>query len=103
MGAAETLVDKKIANRMKKRGMRWSRVGAHAMAVLLMLKSNKQLFTWLDEAFLSVPKNPQKELKKYTTCFSSGEWLQKSLAIIKTGKLWQKTLLNIITPRFETL
>lgn len=25
MGAAETLIDKKVANRMKKRGMRWSR------------------------------------------------------------------------------
>jgi len=27
MGAAETLVDKKVANRMKKRGMRWSEKG----------------------------------------------------------------------------
>ena len=103
MGAAETLVDKKLANRMKKRGMRWSRSGAHSMAVLLMLKSNKQLFSWLDEAFLSVPTNPRKELKKYTNRSTSGEWLQKSLAIISTSRPWQKALMNIVTPKFEII
>ncbi len=48
MGIAETMVDKKLANRMKKRGMRWSKRGAFAMACLLILRSNGQLFEWLE-------------------------------------------------------
>lgn len=66
-----------------------------------MLRSNAQLFTWLDEAFLTVPENPVKELKKYTKTLSSGEWLQKTLAIISTSKPWQKVLRDIVSPRFE--
>ena len=49
LGVAETMVDKKLANRMKKRGMRWSREGAWCIALLLMLRANGQLHQWLSK------------------------------------------------------
>ena len=49
LGVAETLVAKKLANRMKKRGMRWSRAGAWCMARLLMLSAYGQLLKWLED------------------------------------------------------
>lgn len=43
MGTVEAYVDKVIANRMKKRGMRWTLAGADAMARLRALKANGEL------------------------------------------------------------
>jgi len=43
MGAIESYVDKVIANRMKKRGMRWTLAGADAMARLRALNANGEL------------------------------------------------------------
>lgn len=43
MGAIEPYVDKVIANRMKKRGMRWTLAGADAMARLRALNANGEL------------------------------------------------------------
>ena len=63
MGAAETMVDKKIANRMKERGMSWSRDGAFAMAALLMLRGNGQLFEWLDRHPENDVQNPTPKLR----------------------------------------
>jgi hypothetical protein len=63
MGVAETMVDKKITNSMKKRGMCWSRTGAAAMASLLMLRSNGELVTWLDEQGEDDILNPIKKLR----------------------------------------
>lgn len=39
LGAAESNIDKVLADRMKKRGMAWSRSGAHRMAKLLAMRS----------------------------------------------------------------
>jgi hypothetical protein len=61
LGVAETMVDKKLANRMKKRGMRWSREGAWCMALLLMLRANGQLHQWLEETSHEDIQNPVKE------------------------------------------
>ena len=61
MGVAETMVDKKLANRMKKRGMRWSREGARCMALLLMLRANGQLHQWLEETSHEDIQNNDKE------------------------------------------
>ncbi|WP_187296557.1 UPF0236 family transposase-like protein, partial [Neomoorella thermoacetica] len=58
MGVAETTVDKKIAIRMKKRGMSWSEAGATAMVALLMLKANGELAAWLEKKMPQVEKNP---------------------------------------------
>lgn len=43
LGVAETTVDKKLATRMKKRGMSWTPEGIKVMSSLLILKANGEL------------------------------------------------------------
>lgn len=88
MGVAETMVDKKIANRMKKRGMSWSRAGAYAMATLLMLRSNGQLFKWLDDNGIQDIVNPAKKLRhlaKEAPTTGPGVWMQASVPMLGTA------------------
>lgn len=47
LGAIESNVDKLIANRMKKRGMSWTRKGANRMARLINLREQGQLHLWV--------------------------------------------------------
>jgi len=106
MGAIETIVDKKVANRMKKRGMSWSRKGALAMAALLMLKSNGELFTWLDCEIGPEIQNPLKILRTKTPKILSNaaEWLQVSLPALRgpcQSKHWIKLLSEIAYPKFS--
>lgn len=92
MGVAETTVDKKIANRMKKRGMSWSREGASAMATLLMLRSNKELFNFLDEARLKDIANPVKKIRhfaKEAIVVEPGTWMQARMP--KLVAAWSPT------------
>ena len=46
LGAIEGNVDKLIADRMKKRGMSWTRRGADRMARLISLRERGDLNTW---------------------------------------------------------
>lgn len=48
LGAIEGNVDKLIANRMKKRGMSWSKRGANRMARLINLREMGQLHLWVN-------------------------------------------------------
>lgn len=54
LGAAESNIDKILADRMKKRGMAWSRTGAHRMAKLLAMRSVGRL---------------EEHLLKYQECY----------------------------------
>lgn len=95
MGVAETMVDKKVANRMKKRGMAWSPAGAMAMSSLLMLRANGQLFLWLDEHIEDDMQNPVREYQKRikATGQEHGEWLQVRMpALEQPTKPWIKAL-----------
>ena len=47
MGAIEGNVDKVIADRMKKRGMSWTRRGADRMARLISLREMGELDAWI--------------------------------------------------------
>ena len=47
LGAIEGNVDKLIADRMKKRGMSWTRRGADRMARLISLREMGELNTWI--------------------------------------------------------
>jgi hypothetical protein len=105
MGVAETFVDKKIANRMKKRGMYWTREGAHAMAAILMLKSNRELSIGLNKLHYSI-ENPVKELRNYIrkTQRDWSDWLRTSLPVTigrDSGKMWVKVLKQLSRPVFE--
>ena len=61
LGVAEPMEDKKLASRMKKRGMRWSREGARSKALLLMLRENGQLHQRLEETSNEDIQNPDIE------------------------------------------
>lgn len=101
MGVAETTVDKKIANRMKKRGMSWSKLGAVAMAALLTLKANGELTTCLDERIPQTEKNPVKVIKeKRINKEDLGQWLRARIPALmgpEAGKPWVKYILKAIT------
>jgi hypothetical protein len=99
MGAAETMVDKKVANRMKKRGMMWSRVGACAMASLLMLRSNGQLFQWPDQHPETDVLNPVPRLRQQAIASRNetlGEWLRVAIpGLGYSTKPWVIALRNL--------
>jgi hypothetical protein len=46
LGAIEGNVDKLIADRMKRRGMSWTKQGANSMARLISLRERGDLNTW---------------------------------------------------------
>jgi hypothetical protein len=48
LGAIEGNVDKLIANRMKKRGMSWTKRGGNRMARLINLRERGQLHSWIN-------------------------------------------------------
>ena len=99
MGAAETMVDKKVANRMKKRGMLWSRIGACAMASLLMLRSNDQQFQWLYSHPENDVLNPVPRLRQQVITSgleAPGEWLRVALPSLGySPKKWVIALRNL--------
>jgi len=103
MGIAETMVDKKLANRMKKRGMRWSKQGAFAMAALLMLRSNGQLFEWLDLHTEDDIQNPVKKLRdvvKRKGITDPEAWLRVRMPALDAGESWIQVLREINRPPF---
>jgi len=60
LGAIESNVDKLIADRMKKRGMSWTRKGADRMARLISLREMGELDAWIK--YQSMPRlTPMKE------------------------------------------
>lgn len=101
MGVAETTVDKKIAIRMKKRGMSWSETGATAMVALLMLKANGELASWLEKQIPQVENNPTRVVKEKRAIKEDvGEWLRKHVPALfgpEAGKDWVKYALRKIT------
>jgi hypothetical protein len=55
LGAIEGNVDKLIAERLKKRGMSWTKQGADRMARLISLREMGKLNTWIER-----PSKPQR-------------------------------------------
>lgn len=83
LGAIEGSVDKLIANRMKKRGMSWTRGGGNRMARLINLREMGQLHLWVNrrdkrDVSQSIPKSVKVMLeKRYTD--RGGAWLEAGL------------------------
>ena len=48
-------IDKIMARRFKRRGMSWSKDGAHGLAKILALRSNGELADWMRKRRLSKP------------------------------------------------
>lgn len=114
MGAAEGSVDKSIANRMKKRGMSWTRKGADAMARLRSLRINGELRSWLIEQFEPSRKNDNNDKPAIQECVKRASrlrdkmtsWLDRAIPALSgssSGSSWVKVLRQLATPRFEVV
>lgn len=81
---------------MKKRGMSWSRDGAAAMAALQMLRSNGQLFSWLDRHPENDVQNPVPQLQRHVLTEGKGDlgdWLKVTMpALCGSTRPWVKAL-----------
>jgi hypothetical protein len=83
LGAIEGNVDKLIANRMKKRGMSWTKRGGNRMARLINLREMGELHSWINHR-PDKPKSispPEKEIqiRQCSTSEDNGVWLEVGL------------------------
>ena len=80
LGAIEGNVDKLIADRMKKRGMSWSRRGADRMARLISLREMGELDTWIKcqgtPQYTPVKKRIMPDSGQYQGKKDDGVWLK---------------------------
>lgn len=83
LGAIEGNVDKLIANRMKKRGMSWTKRGANRMARLINLREQRQLHLWVNhrgrQPTPQTPLSPVPTLSRKGTARGDGGWLEAVL------------------------
>ncbi|HHY47045.1 MAG TPA: ISLre2 family transposase [Firmicutes bacterium] len=81
MGAIEPYVDKVIANRMKKRGMRWTLAGADAMARLRALDANGELHAYASRRITWQVRTDAKVVArvKERVLEDPGGWLRKAV------------------------
>jgi hypothetical protein len=83
LGAIEGNVDKLIANRMKKRGMSWTRRGGNRMARLINLREMGELHSWINHhpdkpKGIALSKN-KVQTKRQSVSTDSGAWLEAGL------------------------
>jgi hypothetical protein len=85
LGAIEGNVDKLIANRMKKRGMSWTKRGGNRMARLINLRETGQLHLWVNrrekqDIFQTIPVSVKVTWEKgRCTDRDHGAWLEAGL------------------------
>ncbi|MCR4427721.1 MAG: hypothetical protein NUW23_16365, partial [Firmicutes bacterium] len=107
----ETVLDKKIANRMKKRGMAWSDDGAGAMVALLVSRGNNKLQKALSG--LLGPDVLDPVSVKDTICArikkagkeDPADWLKgrvRALASPVEG-LWMRVLHDLVSPQWSVV
>jgi len=100
LGAMESNVDKLIANRMKKRGMSWTKKGANRMARLLNIKEQGQLHLWANhrgKQQRARPEPPPASLERIKAK-ETGAWLEAVLPAIRgpqANRPWAQVLKDI--------
>lgn len=100
LGAMESNVDKLIANRMKKRGMSWTKRGANRMARLINLKEQGHLHLWVNhrgKPHRPVCQPPPISPERITTN-ETGAWLNAVLPSISgphADRPWAQVLKEI--------
>lgn len=101
-GAIESNVDKLVANRMKKRGMSWTKKGARRMVCLLVAAAEGNLSRLLRSP--RIPERANLSLKKVrrmlTKCFSEPEatWLQAGVPALSgphVNRPWVQALKSL--------
>jgi len=106
-GAIESNVDKVAANRMKKRGMSWTKAGARSMACLLALSMEGKLNLLVRQASkievkarVSIKKVRRILKKSYSEI--EGKWLQSSIPALygpHASRPWVKYLKSLSEAR----
>lgn len=104
LGAMESNIDKVLANRFKKRGMRWSREGARNLAKIIIADRNNTLEKHLDKVNWEFKTDDLNKAyntvqKKYSR--SESEVLKVTMPALKgpkSGQDWVKGLKNISDP-----
>ena len=107
-GAIESNVDKLVANRMKKKGMSWTRRGAKHMACLLMLTAERKLADIcqperIKTTVISSSKKARRVLVKNIVELEE-KWLQASLPALcgpHQGRQWVKPLKHLSEVSFN--
>lgn len=102
LGAIEGNNDKIICGRFKKRGMRWTRDGANAMAKVIALRENKELDAFMDrergdEEKAAVPEELKKSVERKLK-EDPQAWLSASMPAFsgsESSKPWVKVLREI--------
>ncbi|MEW6141466.1 MAG: ISLre2 family transposase [Thermodesulfobacteriota bacterium] len=102
MGAAEPYVDKVIANRMKKRGMRWTISGADAMARLRALNANGELRRYASKrVFWKVKADAKVVIRvKERVLDDPGGWLRKAIPALygpHADRPWIKAIRELLS------
>lgn len=97
LGAMESNVDKLIANRMKKRGMSWTKQGANRMARLINLKETGQLHLWVNQRAKQHPTRHRQHppLPERIKPKQFGAWLEAVLPAIsgaQANRPWAQVL-----------
>lgn len=97
LGAMESNVDKLIANRMKKRGMSWTKEGANRMARLINLKETGQLHLWVNHRAKQQQPRHQQPLRSPERIKPRqlGAWLEAVLPAISgaaANRPWAQVL-----------
>ncbi|PXV60007.1 uncharacterized protein UPF0236 [Halanaerobium congolense] len=104
LGAMESNIDKVLANRFKKRGMRWSREGARNLAKIIIADRNNTLEKHLNRINWEFKTDDLRKAyntvqKKYSR--SETEVLKATMPALKgpkSGQDWVKGLKNISDP-----
>ena len=104
LGAMESNIDKVLANRFKKRGMRWSREGARNLAKIIIADRNNSLEKHLSKINWEFKTDDLRKAyntvqKKYSR--SESEVLRATMPALKgpkSGQDWVKGLRNISDP-----
>jgi len=101
MGAMESNIDKVLANRMKKRGMRWSKAGARNLAKIIIADKNNELEDKMAQINWDIEKDKiEKEYRTVKDKISSNKNQVKrgKMPVLNgpfSGKDWTKSLRNI--------
>jgi len=111
LGVVETVLDKKIANRMKKRGMAWSDDGAGAMVAFLVSRGNNKLQEALSGLLGPDVLNPVSV--KDTVCprikkagkEDPADWLKGRVTALASPVegLWMRVLHDLVSPQWSAV
>lgn len=104
VGAIESNIDKVLANRFKKQGMRWSKPGARNLAKIIIANRNNELEQKISQMNWKIKKKEIKQsyrtVKKKISKDES-EVLKANMPALEgpdSGKDWTKVLKNISDP-----